>query len=404
MEGHDSSQGFDVPNGVSARKRVYESAVPENSEARQDEDDDEGEEEEDGYDEGGGDPGSSKMAIARKVNARRPPATARELKHEKTVNFHDPAGLLVGSPSHVRNPTVPTPKLRKFKPLVHGNGYHKGTTAPIMGEVTAGSDRSEQSTSRAMTAGRPRANSSTTAVAPSHHLRPLVDAGGAMPPNAAMAAAFPSQTRYIVAADVSPHTYSMAVEAPPSVVEGRAAAPVGKRYRHRHMSLSVAQNPPFTKTVGFFSRYQERGSTYYLPWQAKVAQAARGHGYKYRRRSDNSPTRVPPVYYTVADSAAGSASGSAAGSATATPAYAFSSRPYTNVGGSRWSQDVRLQQHARGRSRLAPSTRTAGGRWGANHGRLEGLFPGEKASALHPPDYWERWESAPWVLDVDSSL
>lgn len=410
LEGHGSSQGFDALNGVSARRRAHESAVPENSGAHQGDDDDQ---EEEGYGKGGGGAGSSRMTIAKKVNAQRPPATAaREATHEKKVYFHDPAGLLVGSPSRFRNPAVPTLNLRKFKPSVHGgNGYYSNGTTPLFaGEVTADSSRSEQSASWAMTAGRPRVGSSTTDVTPSHYLRPLVDPGGAASPNAAgVAANFPLQARYRpVDVEFPPRTYAMAAVAPPRMIEGRAAAPVSKRYRHRHMSLSVAENPPFANTPSIFSRYRERGSTY-LPWQAKAAQAVLDDGYKYRRRSENSsPTRIPPAYYAGAASAAGasaSATSAAANSATAPPANAASSsRPYTNVGGSRWSQDVRLQQHARGRSRLAPSTRTAGGRWGANHGRLEALFPGEESSPTYPPGYWERWDSGPWVLDVDPTL
>lgn len=390
---------------------MHESAVPENSGAQEDDDDDHQEEE--GYGEGGGGAGSSRMAIAKKVNARRPPATAvREATHEKKVYFHDSAGLLVGSPSRFRNPAAPTSNVRKFKPLVHGGNryYNNGTIALFAGEVAADSARSEQSASWAMTAGRPRASGSTTDVTPSHYLRPLVDPGGATSPNAAgVDAKFPFQARHWpVDVDFSPNSYSMAAVAPPKMLEGKAVAPSSKRYRHRHMSLSVAENPPFANTAGILSRYRERESTY-LPWQAKAAQAVLGDGFKYRRRSENdSPTRIPPSYYAGAAFVAGasaSASSAAASSATAAPANATSSsRPYTNVGGSRWSQDVRLQQHARGRSRLAPSTRTAGGRWGANHGRLEALFTGEESSQPYPPGYWERWDSGPWVLDVDSSL
>lgn len=73
-------------------------------------------------------------------------------------------------------------------------------------------------------------------------------------------------------------------------------------------------------------------------------------------------------------------------------------RPRTSVGGSRWSQDVRLQRHIEGRSRLSPATRTAGGRWGANHGRLEALFPGEE---LAPPPLAAPRENGPWIMDAD---
>lgn len=79
-----------------------------------------------------------------------------------------------------------------------------------------------------------------------------------------------------------------------------------------------------------------------------------------------------------------------------------SHRPRTSVGSSKWSQELRLHQHAKGRSRLAPATRTAGGRWGTNHGQLHALFSGEEF--MEPPLSGRGLlENSPWVLDVDSS-
>lgn len=93
--------------------------------------------------------------------------------------------------------------------------------------------------------------------------------------------------------------------------------------------------------------------------------------------------------------------------------HAPPSRPRTTVGGSRWYQDVRLEQHTQGRSRLAPATRTAGGRWGSNHGRLEALIPADESFTTPPPpssttivaDRVNREEIGhpQWVLSADSN-
>lgn len=377
------------------RKRTSASVVPRKGGGRK-------EEQEKGYDEGVGDAGSARIAVARNLNARKPPpapaattaAAAAEARHGgKNVYFHDPPGL-VAAGGGVQNP-APKSNLRRFKTLVRGNGH---TRTPVsVQEVIGDRYRREHSSTGALVAGRLRANSALTS---SHFLRPLMGASEATSPNAETA-------------DFSPpgHVHCTSAFASPKVAEGRPAAPVGKRYRRRRMPLGgVADScPPDTNLAGIISRYRQGGSFYlpthskaaqagaytYLPSQAKALQAAAlNGGYKHRRRRDYSPTRV--LYAPGADPRAYSSA--ITGAAT----FAPPSSRYTNVGGSRWSQDVRLQQHARGRSRLAPSTRTAGGRWGANHGRLEALFPWEE-SPPHPPD-WERWQNGPWVLDLDPSL
>lgn len=53
------------------------------------------------------------------------------------------------------------------------------------------------------------------------------------------------------------------------------------------------------------------------------------------------------------------------------------SRSHAGSGRNCWTREFCLR-HAQGRSRLAPATRTAGGRWGRKHGRLDTLFHGEK--------------------------
>lgn len=94
-------------------------------------------------------------------------------------------------------------------------------------------------------------------------------------------------------------------------------------------------------------------------------------------------------------------------SAIAASASPSDSPPRTSIPGSRWAQDVRLRQHIEGRSRLAPATRTAGGRRGSNHGRLRSLLPGEgKLAMATAPAFSKRWgrESGQWVLDTDPRL
>lgn len=94
--------------------------------------------------------------------------------------------------------------------------------------------------------------------------------------------------------------------------------------------------------------------------------------------------------------------------AIADPASPDAPQPRACMPGSRWAQDVHLRQHIEGRSRLAPATRTAGGRWKSwNHGRLQALLPGEGELAIATSSAFSRRgsrESSQWVLDADPRL
>lgn len=62
--------------------------------------------------------------------------------------------------------------------------------------------------------------------------------------------------------------------------------------------------------------------------------------------------------------------------------------PQSSMPGSRWAEDVQLHPNTDRKAQLVPATRTAGRRWGSNHGRLESLFVGERIF------------EGPWVLDT----
>lgn len=88
------------------------------------------------------------------------------------------------------------------------------------------------------------------------------------------------------------------------------------------------------------------------------------------------------------------------------PASPDSRRPRTSLPNwPRWAEDVQLRGgRAEGRSRLAPTTRTAGGRWRSSHGRLESLLPADGGLAVVATSVLPRNESretGKWVLDVD---
>lgn len=68
------------------------------------------------------------------------------------------------------------------------------------------------------------------------------------------------------------------------------------------------------------------------------------------------------------------------------------SRRQSGSGSRCWTREFCLR-HAQGRSRLAPATRTAGGRWGRKHGHLDTLFHEEKLHPSLPPTAEKmRWD------------
>lgn len=84
-----------------------------------------------------------------------------------------------------------------------------------------------------------------------------------------------------------------------------------------------------------------------------------------------------------------------------------SRRSCMSVPVSQWAQDTLVSQHIEGRSRLAPATRTAGGRWGWNHGRLEALLreggTAVATSSAALPNKEIRGGGR-WVLDAEPGL
>lgn len=175
-------------------------------------------------------------------------------------------------------------------------------------------------------------------------------------------------------------------------VEGPGVDPSSTTRDPRQYShLSFAQNPRAT-TAEMIRRYRgllTRHSMPSLEPQTARALAAASPPISNDRRRQSYGGSTPWHFYKSTKLSSG---------------FNPARRPRTSVGGSRWAQDVRLQQHSEGRSRLAPATRTAGGRWGANHGRLEALIPGEEAPAPTPITYRIAEESGPWILDADPSL
>lgn len=348
-----------------------------------------GELEEDEQEEGDGDgdgqePFSSvEFPIARRVNARRPSTTATgaaassKQHHENVVTSTTSSSSFVSYAScgeHQPRVSQSTPSMgRSWTSAKEGFA-----TKDVLPTAQAQSTGARETTTK-----RPRTSGHIVDAIPggpsSRCISPLLVGDGAV------VGSSPSVTMTATTA---------AAAAPASTVggEGRRATINYPQHRHRHSSLSFAQNPHAT-TAEMIRRY--RGELRRSSWSSQQPRRRLTGTFTTmppllsggRRRSDGS---TPWHYYVSMNKTAGSG-----------PA----SRPLTSIGGSRWSQDVRLQQHIRGRSRLAPATRTAGGRWGANHGRLEALVPGDESdSSTTSITYRIRREGGPWVLDAEPSI
>lgn len=363
---------------------------------------DEGDEHEDGDDGGDGqEPFSSvEFSIAKRVNARRPSTTATGTAEARSRQQEDVAANITGSSSSLSAafPGEHQPQTSESppsKPPLPDNSISslgrtsetsakEGLAANDLSPITA---QTAVSTGRATgkTMKRPRTSGQAVAAPPrasfSRFLSPLPDA------DEASVGSSPLQL-------VNMTTHATAAAAAASTVGGEGRAMMRyPQHRRRYSSLSFAQNPHAT-TAEMIRRYRGQlrrsSSSSQQRWPSVTATSttmppllAGG-----RRRSEGS---TPWQYYVTTNNAADSG-----------PAP----RPRTSIGGSRWSQDVRLQQHIRGRSRLAPATRTAGGRWGANHGRLEALVPGDESEASStsityriPPE-----GGGPWVLDAEPRI
>ncbi len=338
--------------------------------------------------EGGEEPsGSPKYSIARRVNARRPSTTAAEAterpKPQERLVWNHAASL-----SSLTGAAAPAPGGRQARQLSEHRmpssfGCRRGTVSAAEG--IAADDflpdtRAGATAAATMTAAKSPRTSGHAAVpvptAPSSRsLRPLLDADGV--PSGLLPAQLGT-------------TATDADGASATMFGHGGTAMRHPQPRRRYSSLSFAENPHAT-TAEMIRRYRGLIRRHSMPSRRSGAAQLAGNTPSPplatgRRRSSESNTRWH--YYVSANSAGRSGSSV--------------SRPRTSVGGSRWSQDVRFLEHMRGRSRLAPATRTAGGRWGANHGRLEALIPGEE---MEPPRasiiYRIPRESGPWVLDTN---
>lgn len=334
---------------------------------------------------------SLEFPIARRVNARRPSTTATETaarsKRQENVatkitgsSSSFSAAPLGGHQARTCQPPPSKPRLLENRISALGRNGESSAEQGLAANDSPPSAQVESTGATVTRTKRPRTSVHAVAALPdssSRFLGPLLSADGAS------AGSSPLQ--------LVNTTTTAAAAATASTVGGqeRAVLKYPQRQR-RYSSLSFAQNPHAT-TAEMIRRYRgqlRRASSSSQQPRVRVASTSATMPPLLaggRRRSDGS---TPWHFYN----------------ATKTN-KAAASRPRTSVGGSRWSQDVRLQQHARGRSRLAPATRTAGGRWGANHGRLEALVPGDESeSSTTSITYRIPREGGPWVLDAEPRI
>lgn len=329
-------------------------------------------------------PGLAKCSIARRVNARRPSTTATEAAERPKPqegllwNHGASSSVLAAAATGGRQGR----RLSEHR-IPSSFGGRRGMTPASEG--IAANDflpdtRTGTTAAITMTAAkRPRTSGNAAVPVPtapsSRSFRPLPDADGV--PSGLL----PVQLRNTATDEDG----SLATTFGDGGTAMRHPQP-----RRRYSYLSFAENPHAT-TAEMIRRYRGQTRRHSMPLRQPAAAQLAGDAPPTplatgRRRASESNTRWH--YYVSANSAGRSGSSV--------------SRPRTSVGGSRWSQDVCFLQHMRGRSRLAPATRTAGGRWGANHGRLEALIPGEE---MQPPRasiiYRIPRESGPWVLDTN---
>lgn len=330
---------------------------------RKDDYENKAEDDEKDYDEAGGDYGCAsavKTAIARRVNAvaQRPTTTAVAKTIKKNFDGHTPHSF-AESPTSVppddrQGQAMPTAIASKGIPQSGCRGDND-----VAGGITAAGSRSNETILAAAAAKRAR---TSTAVGASCPLRPLLGIGGEV-----STSADDCDTQFGPRAQV---------DSVPTTAVGLSAA----RHHHRPSSLAAAGKTCYPTAEGI---RRDRGRKRTRP--PSQATAVLDEGHPHRRPTDGLVNGCS----------------AAVTETTALPSDTMLSiRPRTSIGDSRWLQDVRLRQHAEGRSRLAPATRTAAGRWGASHGRLEALIPGEEPAVV-PPPLETGLRKSPWVLDVD---
>lgn len=387
-----------------------------------------GEEEDCEYQEGDDDSpfDSAKSSIATRVNARRPSTTAAgkaapRSRWQEHFDGTDTASLdpLAADPPDDRQPQplislTPIPRhpgryhvsssmdgisssnIVATKEGTTANDFQPDTQAASMTAMTATTRRTRNG-GQAVAA----AAAAAAAIPSSRVLSPLLDADeGAIPSLSARSfdgvsvGSCPSQL-----GNTTP-----AATAARACFVGEGAAAIDHlainrhpRHRRRYSSLSFAENPHAT-TAEMIRRYRGQLGRHSISSQHPRATTGAATAlitdkpprWPVSDRRRWSDTSTSWHYYAPTKVAVGSG-----------PAH----RPRTSVGGRRWSQDVRFQQQAVGRARLAPTTRTAGGRWGAKHGRLEALVPGEESARPSTSILYRiPRESGPWVLDSNANL
>ncbi|CAM9792855.1 unnamed protein product, partial [Ectocarpus sp. 12 AP-2014] len=323
------------------------------------------------------------FSIAKRVNAQRPSTTSEEpaVRYEQRDNAAD---FTTGSSGSFAGPSGGRPQVSSSIDGLSRDVKKHAAPAVSM----AGSKRPR--TSSFGSAGAAAA-AAAASVSCSSFLRPLQR-------SARMEAMLPSKSYISVRPSSSGlgNTTIAAATEPNSTggdeAEGSGVNPsLTTRDPRQYSPLVFAQNPR-TTTAEMIHRYRgllTRRSMPSLQPQAATASAAASPPISNDRRRQSYGGSTPWHFYKSTKLSSG---------------LGPTRRPRTSVGGSRWAQDVRLQQHSEGRSRLAPATRTAGGRWGANHGRLEALIPGEEAPPPTSITYRIAEERGPWVLDADPSL
>lgn len=338
----------------------------------------------DDYDKGESNGGilSSEVSIATRVNSQRLLTIPVTVKG-KPDNFSSPArkkaafvvGANVGVSSVEQNNVdiLTSPRSLKYTTLPESSG--DSVTARVVG--VRGNTGKSQSVEVSFTepAGRTERPRNSGIAGCSRFLSPLLSGDGNSP----------SGMVDLNVQDGAPPEVRSATNVERSTVAVRSSKAQQPRPKHHRSSITVTEHPHRQQCITHGTL--RRGSN--SPLQSNESLVG---SLDYERRRDISLQQNP-------ENAAGSHRGDHGG--TSHEPTAPLSVPSHATADGKSSQDRYLQRHKQGRSRLAPATRTAGGRWGSKHGHLEALNPGDESVPPSRVSQIGQWASGPWVLDID---